>query len=741
MRCGCCYKEGKKHRQWVSDFDQAAEDALDHDFAGGCKISSAHVQSLLQHLCDAHGTSEGLSDEWQEKLWADFKSQTWDEEFTAVWQEGDEAPGIKAAEGQEFHSSIGRVLRAPASGSSGNRERERRGRSRDRKKPTKRSRSRKRKAHASQKKRKRSRSPSESRTRSRERTKATGFGKPEPLGRFGDGWPDSVQQYFDAYCELPGAGQEEKVATLTKHFKRAVKEAEEALEAVGRLKLAVGPALCWPWRLALGARSEAISRSEPKAKAKAKRHARKPQQHRPGARRSAVRQKLDGSLADFGNHTEEAINIAEDKELTKGSRATTKSRLRTWDAIAEEVFGKSIAARPARHGILSGPIVKAVMAFFVRNGYRTAVQYLSDAMQRHKKTDNVDARLRRQVKASERAALRNLGPADRKDPLNFPAAVSQSDHPRLTAAATWYLMREAEIEAANIEDVIVSVGKRGLSFPRRKADQSIGFRAFRDCICDPCKGGKPERAPWCPSCVLAAQALERKQALLSSGMDEKDWGPEPLFLGATGLRITRDEVVQGIEKIARLQKIPLTKGNVRRRFGGHTYRISGAVMAYHAGAEDQEVCDLGGWSSVETMKKYLRGVPFTKTATITNRLADIIDAGSSEPTARQAALVEDLPRKAAGETLVRNGLTAVLHKPGRRGHLACGDQVTEHHVNVLANPTRAEGESFCSKPGCWPAKRTLQPAAPGRSPKLKPKAGPKKNSLPKKLKKMVGLAR
>ena len=109
-------------------------------------------------------------------------------------------------------------------------------------------------------------------------------------------------------------------------------------------------------------------------------------------------------------------------------------------------------------------------------------------------------------------------------------------------------------------------------------------------------------------------------------MDEKAWGSEPLFLGPAGARITREEVVQGIEKIARRQKVPLTKGNGRRRFGGHTYRISGAVMAFHAGAEDQEVCDLGGWSSIDTMKKYLRGVPFTKTSRITTRLADAMDA-------------------------------------------------------------------------------------------------------------------
>ena len=89
-------------------------------------------------------------------------------------------------------------------------------------------------------------------------------------------------------------------------------------------------------------------------------------------------------------------------------------------------------------------------------------------------------------------------------------------------------------------------------------------------------------------------------------MVEKAWGSEPLFLGPAGPRITSEGVVQEFEKIAFRQKV-LTKGSGRRRFGGHTYRISGAVMALHAGAEDQEVRDLGGWSSIDTMKKYLRG--------------------------------------------------------------------------------------------------------------------------------------
>jgi len=37
LRCGCCFKEGRKHKQWTSPFTESDEQALVHDFAGGCK--------------------------------------------------------------------------------------------------------------------------------------------------------------------------------------------------------------------------------------------------------------------------------------------------------------------------------------------------------------------------------------------------------------------------------------------------------------------------------------------------------------------------------------------------------------------------------------------------------------------------------------------------------------------------------------------------------------------------------
>ena len=296
------------------------------------------------------------------------------------------------------------------------------------------------------------------------------------------------------------------------------------------------------------------------------------------------------------------------------------------------------------------------MAFFIRNKYRTSEIYLSDALQRHKRSYKVHAPLLTQVKASERAAKRGRGPPDRKDPLDFPDAVKLSDTPRMTCIATWFFMREDELEKANIQDVITSVGKLGLLFPIRKADQECGFRAFRDCICK----GRPSRSWWCPPCALRSQQLERRQELSALGFLGEDLGKQPLFAGRKSSRITKEEVVRGIEAIATRQGVPLVKNNGRRRFGGHTYRITGAVFSFMTGATDQEVADLGGWRSIEIMKKYLRGVPFSRTSSVSTRLADAVDSGA-RTSCREEALqtmrflqAEDtyqvLPCPATGET-------------------------------------------------------------------------------------------
>ena len=57
-----------------------------------------------------------------------------------------------------------------------------------------------------------------------------------------------------------------------------------------------------------------------------------------------ARKRMEEARADFRRNIKEAESDAKAREATAKSRATTESRLRTWDAVAEDVFaeGKSL---------------------------------------------------------------------------------------------------------------------------------------------------------------------------------------------------------------------------------------------------------------------------------------------------------------------------------------------------------------------------------------------------------------
>ena len=123
------------------------------------------------------------------------------------------------------------------------------------------------------------------------------------------------------------------------------------------------------------------------------------------------------------------------------------------------------------------------------------------------------------------------------------------------------------------------------------------------------------------------------------------------------------------------------------------------------GASEQEVCDLGGWKSIESIRKYSRGVPFSKAATLANRMADAVDGGSG-PSCRQAALVQegqpgaDQEESAEGD-FWRNTTNGALHKVGRPGRLECGQSVTAAIVKVKMSRAGFTAEELCNRPSCW----------------------------------------
>ena len=74
----------------------------------------------------------------------------------------------------------------------------------------------------------------------------------------------------------------------------------------------------------------------------------------------------------------------------------------------------------------------------------------------------------------------------------------------------------------------------------------------------------------------------------------------------------------------------------RARFGGHVFRISAACYYFSHGATEEQVAAAGRWASVEAMRKYLRGTPAMRNASVPLKMARTTLA--STVTVREAAV-------------------------------------------------------------------------------------------------------
>lgn len=116
-----------------------------------------------------------------------------------------------------------------------------------------------------------------------------------------------------------------------------------------------------------------------------------------------------------------------------------------------------------------------------------------------------------------------------------------------------------------------------------------------------------------------------------------------------------------------------------RRFGTHSMRVRGACMAYAAGLPETTIMALGRWTSLDGMRRYLRGAPIRRASQATTEIARAMceggDAGQGraplDPTRMSGIpLVESDPpvperrqEVPAGHIQVLLGTTGVLHRP------------------------------------------------------------------------------
>ena len=307
------------------------------------------------------------------------------------------------------------------------------------------------------------------------------------------------------------------------------------------------------------------------------------------------------------------------------------ARLRTWDRAVQELVTRELAPRPGQEGFLTADLLKKGAAWLRANGYRSADLYVSAAVRRHLTLHGGSA-----VSLEEREAIRicrrGRGPPAGKQPVPYP--VTGGAFSALLQVGIWWLLRVQEVIALSLEDVVVyragdRVREMGLWVRRSKTDEEdLGALVVRQCVC-----GNQSLAH-CPGCTLWNHAQGRLLVAQDLGGQE-GIGGAPLFHNGCGRRLTVAEVLSAVEDTALGAGEPLRGEMGRRRFGTHSMRVRGACMAYAAGLPETTIMALGRWTSLDGMRRYLRGAPIRRASQATQEIARAMceggEAGHGRP--------------------------------------------------------------------------------------------------------------
>ena len=375
-----------------------------------------------------------------------------------------------------------------------------------------------------------------------------------------------------------------------------------------------------------------------------------------------------------------AYNRALDMGTAPSTRKAYQTRLRTWDMAVARLQREGLLGEGTGGHRMNGRTALAGVAFLKAKGYRSAELYLSAAMRRHRLTHRVNEPLTQATQDAIRLAKRGRGPPRKRQPMPFP----KTDHPAYPALATgiWFLLRVAELKALNVGDVVKKQGPDGwvvgLTIRTSKTDQEAQSTTIaRECLCDGAAGAAAQEL--CPACILWRQVSARSREMRAIGQVQAE---APLFTSPGGERMTERAVMNEVESVAKAAGEPLMEGD-RPRFGTHSMRVAGAIIAFQAGLEENTIKALGRWESTRAMLGYLRGIPYIRAAGATKHMARALTGGQcglaavevlrpiwADMTGRSlAARVNAADHRAGGETVedgpqVRHCLTGLLHRSG-----------------------------------------------------------------------------
>ena len=194
-------------------------------------------------------------------------------------------------------------------------------------------------------------------------------------------------------------------------------------------------------------------------------------------RRDATRASLAAAVeAVRPANVKRAVTELRDNMLAKSTRGPYESRLRTWNRLA---FEGKVPAWP-----ISTRTLEVIGAAFRAGAYRSAKEYFLAAFryQEHDLGIEVDPLLRRFANRVIKAIIRGLPGSRLKEAFPLPALaplVNFADRAAFGPAraahsadvfviAVWFMLREIEVAAARVSDMVVSPGLVVLDLPLHK---------------------------------------------------------------------------------------------------------------------------------------------------------------------------------------------------------------------------------------------------------------------------------
>ena len=311
---------------------------------------------------------------------------------------------------------------------------------------------------------------------------------------------------------------------------------------------------------------------------------------------------LNKAMALAGSSAEVCATNCWIEAAAPSSRASTKSQLGTWEAVAKRAgFSQPFKLTPN--------LVFTVVGVLKAADYRSAVNYLEAAKGLHiEMGHDMTPQLRQACRRAARSAKRDLGPSKQAEviPLKILAtflcieAVAPGGPlapGRACLIASWWLLRE--VEASHVRREHVEVHWRAkmvtIKLPNSKTDlMALGTSRSHSCACH------VAAANLCPFHAMVAQL-----ALSSSTPGNVcQW----VFPTSDGNKPTKKGWSATFMEVALKANLDTHDANGAPRFSGHSARASGAFHLALCKVELWRIQLFGRWSS-QAFLRYIRAAP------------------------------------------------------------------------------------------------------------------------------------